>query len=246
MMALNCLDKMLARRKMQATLIRALDDEFMRSPIAFFRTIVMPLLPKEAKLTLAHEAVMEMKSLIAPGGPAAPAASQVIDVPAAVVEYGSGRRFGKTLCLAAELLDRGGSAKAGEYGWVAPTYKVADRRIEAIRLIAEGAVEGSCRAPSRVEFRTWPWLSHIKLLDARMISSLPSSFSTLNGRFRPGKLAVSLSRKTPTAGCLPLRSPFTQEGELVVRHWKNRVHRRQPLLKALAKLSHICAFHSQF
>ena len=28
----------------------------------------------------------------------------------------TGRRFGKTLCLAAELLDRGGCEKAGNYG----------------------------------------------------------------------------------------------------------------------------------
>ncbi len=90
MMALHCLDKMLARRKTQATLIRALDDEFKKSPIAFFKTIVMPLLPKEAKLTLDHEAVMEWKSLIAPGGPAAPAAGQVIDVPVEAVDCGGG------------------------------------------------------------------------------------------------------------------------------------------------------------
>lgn len=36
----------------------------------------------------------------------------------------TGRRFGKTLCLAAELLDRGGCEKGGDYGWVAPTYGV--------------------------------------------------------------------------------------------------------------------------
>jgi hypothetical protein len=55
----------------------------------------MPLLPKEAKLTLDHDSVMEWKSLVGPGGPAelldpAPAAGQVIDVPAEAVEVGSG------------------------------------------------------------------------------------------------------------------------------------------------------------
>ena len=78
----------------------------------------------------------------------------------------TGRRFGKTLCLAAELLDRGGSEKAGEYGWVAPTYNVADRGIEAIRLIADGAIEVSGRAPSRVEFRSKIGTSRIWFLSA--------------------------------------------------------------------------------
>ena len=64
----------------------------------------------------------------------------------------TGRRFGKTLCLAAELLDRGGCEKAGDYGWVAPTYNVAERGIEAFRTIAEGFIQVCGRAPCRVEF----------------------------------------------------------------------------------------------
>jgi len=78
----------------------------------------------------------------------------------------TGRRFGKTLCLAAELLDRGGSEKAGEYGWIAPTYNVADRGIEAIRMIAEGNIEVSGRAPTRVEFRTKIGMTRIWFLSA--------------------------------------------------------------------------------
>ena len=64
----------------------------------------------------------------------------------------TGRRFGKTLCLAAELLDRGGCEKAGDYGWIAPTYNVADRGIEAFRTIADGFIQVCGRAPTRVEF----------------------------------------------------------------------------------------------
>ena len=64
----------------------------------------------------------------------------------------TGRRFGKTLCLAAELLDRGGCERGGDYGWVAPTYNVADRGIEAFRTIAEGFVRVVGRMPTRVEF----------------------------------------------------------------------------------------------
>ena len=65
----------------------------------------------------------------------------------------TGRRFGKTYCLAGELLDRGGSEKGGDYGWVAPTYNVADRGIEAFRSIADGFVVVAGRAPSRIEFQ---------------------------------------------------------------------------------------------
>src|SRR5512137_2781781 len=63
----------------------------------------------------------------------------------------TGRRFGKTLCLAAELADRGAHDVPGDYGWVAPTYNVAERGIEAFRTIAEGAIQVCGRAPSRVE-----------------------------------------------------------------------------------------------
>jgi hypothetical protein len=91
MQALLVLDKMLARRKTQTTLMRALDDEFKKNPVKFFRTIVMPLLPKEAKLTLDADGVMEWKSMLAPGGPAAvvitaPVESKAIDVAAVECE----------------------------------------------------------------------------------------------------------------------------------------------------------------
>jgi hypothetical protein len=78
----------------------------------------------------------------------------------------TGRRFGKTLCLAAEILDRGGREKAGEYGWVAPTYNVADRGIEAFRSIAEGNIQVCGRAPARVEFRTKIGTSRVWFLSA--------------------------------------------------------------------------------
>ena len=55
--------------------------------------------------------------------------------------------------MAGELLDRGGSELGGDYGWVAPTYNVAERGIEAFRAIAEGFVEICGRAPARVEFQ---------------------------------------------------------------------------------------------
>jgi hypothetical protein len=89
MQALQCLDKMLARRKTQATLMRALDEEFKENPIGFFRTIIMPLLPKEAKLTVDHDGVLEWKSMLGPIAPVTEVPSPAtIDVPA--VESGRG------------------------------------------------------------------------------------------------------------------------------------------------------------
>jgi len=64
----------------------------------------------------------------------------------------TGRRFGKTLCMAAEILDRGGGDAGGDYGWVAPTYTVADRGIDAFRLIAPDFVRIVGRMPARAEF----------------------------------------------------------------------------------------------
>jgi hypothetical protein len=64
----------------------------------------------------------------------------------------TGRRFGKTMCMAAEILDRGGGEAGGDYGWVAPTYTVADRGIDAFRHIAPDFVRIVGRMPARAEF----------------------------------------------------------------------------------------------
>jgi hypothetical protein len=81
----------------------------------------------------------------------------------------TGRRFGKTMCMAAEILDRGGgdppspaetpdhagygaAGRVRDYGWVAPTYTVADRGIDAFRLIAPEFVRIVGRMPARAEF----------------------------------------------------------------------------------------------
>ena len=65
----------------------------------------------------------------------------------------TGRRFGKTLCMAAEILNRGGRVQGGDYGWVAPTYGVAERGVEAFRAIAPDDVRVVGRMPTRVEFQ---------------------------------------------------------------------------------------------
>lgn len=64
----------------------------------------------------------------------------------------TGRRFGKTLCMAAELLDRGGGEAGGDYAWVAPTYGVAERGVEAFKTIAPEFARIVGRMPARAEF----------------------------------------------------------------------------------------------
>ena len=64
----------------------------------------------------------------------------------------TGRRFGKTLCMAAELIDRGGGGIGGDYGWVAPTYGVAERGVEAFRTIAPDFVRIVGLNPKWAEF----------------------------------------------------------------------------------------------
>ena len=64
----------------------------------------------------------------------------------------TGRRFGKTRCMAAEILYCGGIRKGGDYGWVAPTYGVAERGVEAFRTIAADSVRVVGHMPTRVEF----------------------------------------------------------------------------------------------
>ena len=62
----------------------------------------------------------------------------------------TGRRFGKTFCLAGELCDWA-RRQGGDYGWVAPTYNVADRGIEAFREVGPEFVQVCGRAPCRIE-----------------------------------------------------------------------------------------------
>lgn len=65
--ALAALDKMLARRKNQSALVKALEKEFEADPVRFFKTIIMPLLPRESKLRFDQEGVVEWRSLLGAG-----------------------------------------------------------------------------------------------------------------------------------------------------------------------------------
>lgn len=77
-----------------------------------------------------------------------------------------GRRWGKTLSLAAELLDRGAGEAAGDYAWIAPTYFIAERGVEALRDIAPEFVRFTGRNPVRAEFTGAHGTSRILFLSA--------------------------------------------------------------------------------
>ena len=64
--ALAALDVMLGKKKNQRALVKALQDEFMGDPVRFFKTVIMPLLPREAKLSFDHDGVIRWQSLLGP------------------------------------------------------------------------------------------------------------------------------------------------------------------------------------
>ena len=64
MQALAGLDKLLARKKNQQALILALEKELQANPIRFFKTVIMPLLPKESKLSVDRDGIVEWKTLV--------------------------------------------------------------------------------------------------------------------------------------------------------------------------------------
>jgi hypothetical protein len=63
-MALASLDKLLAKKKNQKALMDALEKDLMKDPVYFFKTVVMPLLPREAKLSFDRDGVIQWKSLL--------------------------------------------------------------------------------------------------------------------------------------------------------------------------------------
>ena len=63
-MALASLDTLLGKKKNQKALMAALEKDLLRDPVRFFKTVIMPLLPREAKLSFDHEGVIQWKSLL--------------------------------------------------------------------------------------------------------------------------------------------------------------------------------------
>lgn len=66
--ALASLDRILGRKKNLAALEKALEVEFAKDPVRFFRGIIMPLLPKESKLEMDRDGVIRWQSLLGGGG----------------------------------------------------------------------------------------------------------------------------------------------------------------------------------
>ncbi len=66
--ALVSLDKLLSRRKNQQALIKALEKDLQANPVRFFKTVIMPLLPRESKLSFDHDGVIQWQSLLGASG----------------------------------------------------------------------------------------------------------------------------------------------------------------------------------
>jgi len=62
--ALHSLDKMMSKPENLERLECALEEDFLKNPIKFFKSIIMPLLPKESKLELDTDSVIRWQSLI--------------------------------------------------------------------------------------------------------------------------------------------------------------------------------------
>jgi hypothetical protein len=62
--ALASLDKLLARKKSKNALIRALELELHTDPVRFFKTVIMPLLPRESRLSFDRAGVIRWQSLL--------------------------------------------------------------------------------------------------------------------------------------------------------------------------------------
>jgi len=63
-MALASLDRLLAKKKNQKALMNALERDLQADPVRFFRNVIMPLLPREARLSLDKDGVIQWRSLL--------------------------------------------------------------------------------------------------------------------------------------------------------------------------------------
>lgn len=70
MKALAELDRLLARSKNRKLLAKALEAEFREDPARFFKAVIMPLLPRDAKVAV-ESGVIEWRSLLEAGAPRA-------------------------------------------------------------------------------------------------------------------------------------------------------------------------------
>ena len=57
--ALLVLDQIIGKRKNKVVLGEAIQEAFTKDPLGFFKSVIMPLIPKEAKLAVEAESVIE-------------------------------------------------------------------------------------------------------------------------------------------------------------------------------------------
>ena len=101
-MALAALDRVLARKENRKLLIDALEEDFRKNPAHFFKSVIVPLLPKESKLSFDHSGPIVWTSLLE-FGPGVEAnaergtmnaelgAGSVPPMPGPVIDVGPGR-----------------------------------------------------------------------------------------------------------------------------------------------------------
>ena len=65
--ALFALDRMLAKKRNLSLLENSLEYHFKKDPVKFFKTIIMPLLPKETKVDMDGAGVVKWQSLLGGG-----------------------------------------------------------------------------------------------------------------------------------------------------------------------------------
>ena len=61
---MNELDRLMARSKNKKKLALALQRKFDKDPVGFFKGFIMPLLPKESKVAVESDGIVEWKSLL--------------------------------------------------------------------------------------------------------------------------------------------------------------------------------------
>lgn len=64
MQTLASMDRMLAKAQNKKQLDREMEEEFQKGAMKFFRTYVMPLLPKESKVAVENDGIVMWRNLL--------------------------------------------------------------------------------------------------------------------------------------------------------------------------------------
>ncbi len=64
MRALLKLDEMLSKKRNERVLMQAMEEELLRDPVGFFKSVVMPLMPKESRLSVENDGVVKWQTLL--------------------------------------------------------------------------------------------------------------------------------------------------------------------------------------